>query len=234
VDWFDITVDDAIQAGISAQTTLDNCLATGDPTFCSLITRNSFNGSLASGSPGVGFQQTNINIAELSTSGIDFQVIYDWDAGDHGFRLDYASTYLDSLSFVPFPGADEVECAGKFGNNCAGTLAPVNPEYRHRLLFSWMTPWSVDVDLTWRYMGSADNDNENDELENKLDSVNYIDLAAVWQVTDNVQLRGTVLNLFGEDPPIFSGAGPALGNGNTYPATYDTGTTYYLGIRLNY
>jgi len=234
VDWFDITVDDAIQAGISAQTTLDNCLATGDPTFCSLITRNSFNGTLASGSPGVGFQQTNINIAELSTSGIDFQVIYDWDAGDHGFRVDYASTYLDSLSFVPFPGADEVECAGKFGNNCAGTLAPVNPEYRHRALFSWMTPWSVNIDLTWRYMASVDNDNENDELENKLDSVNYIDLAAIWQANDNIQLRATVLNLFGEDPPIFSGAGPALGNGNTYPATYDTGTTYYLGLRLNY
>jgi len=234
VDWFDITVDDAIQAGISAQTTLDNCLATGDPTFCSLITRNSFNGTLASGSPGVGFQQTNINIAELSTSGIDFQVIYDWDAGDHGFRVDYASTYLDSLSFVPFPGADEVECAGKFGNNCAGTLAPVNPEYRHRALFSWMTPWSVNIDLTWRYMASVDNDNENDELENKLDSVNYIDLAAIWQANDNIQLRATVLNLFGEDPPIFSGAGPALGNGNTYPATYDTGTTYYLALRLNY
>jgi outer membrane receptor protein involved in Fe transport len=234
VDWFDISVDDAIQAGISAQTTLDNCLETGDPTFCSLITRNPINGSLASGSPGVGFQQTNINIAELSTSGIDFQVIYDWDAGDHGFRVDYASTYLDSLSFVPFPGADEVECSGKFGNNCAGTLAPVNPEYRHRMLFKWMTPWNVDVDLTWRYMGSADNDNENDDLEDKLDSVNYIDLAAIWQATDNIQFRGTILNLFGEDPPIFSGAGPALGNGNTYPATYDTGTTFYLGIRMNY
>ena len=234
VDYFDITVEDAIQAGISAQTTLDNCLATGDPTFCGLITRNSFNGSLASGSPGVGFQQTNINIADLSTSGIDFQVIYDWDAGDHGFRVDYASTYLDSLSFVPFPGADEVECSGKFGNNCAGTLAPVNPEYRHRALFSWMTPWSVNVDLTWRYLHSTVNDNENDELEDKLDAVNYIDLAAIWQINDNIQLRGTVLNLFGEDPPIFSGAGPALGNGNTYPATYDTGTTFYLGIRLNY
>jgi len=234
VDWFNITVDDAIQAGISAQIVLDNCLATGDPTFCGLITRNSFNGTLSSGSPGVGFQQTNINIAELSTSGIDFQVIYDWDAGDHGFRVDYASTYLDSLSFVPFPSADEVECAGKFGNSCAGTLAPVNPEYRHRALFSWMTPWSVNVDLTWRYMGSTDNDDPDEVLESKLDSVNYIDLAAIWQATDNIQLRGTVLNLFGEDPPIFSGAGPALGNGNTYPATYDTGTTYYLGIRLNY
>jgi outer membrane receptor protein involved in Fe transport len=234
VDYFDITVEDAIQAGISAQTTLDNCLATGDPTFCGLITRNPFNGSLASGSPGVGFQQTNINIAELGTKGVDFQVVYDFDFGDHSFRVDYASTWLDSLNFVPFPGADTVECAGFFGNNCAGTLAPVNPEYRHRAVLSWFSPWSVDVNLTWRYFGSTDNDNPNEELETKLGTVNYLDLAAVWQVNDNIQLRGTVLNLLGEDPPIFSGAGPSLGNGNTYPTTYDTGTTMYFGVRLNY
>ena len=234
VDYFDIAVEDAIQAGISSQIVLDNCLATGDPTFCDLITRNPINGSLASGSPGVGFQSTNINIAELATSGIDFQVIYDWDIGNHGMRIDYASTWLDELSFVPYSGADTVECAGFFGNSCGGTLAPVNPEYRHRAVFTWMSPWAVDVNLTWRYQSSVDNDNPNDELEAKLDSVNYIDIAAVWQTTENIQLRATVLNLFNEQPPVFSGAGPALGNGNTYPATYDTGTTMYLGLRLNY
>jgi iron complex outermembrane receptor protein len=234
VDYFDISVDDAIQAGISAQITFDNCLESGDPTFCSLITRNSFNGSLASGSPGVGFQQTNINIAELATKGIDFQVIYDWDAGDHAFRVDYASTWLDSLTFVPFPGADEVECAGFFGNNCGGTLSPVNPDYRHRALLSWISPWSVNVDLTWRYFGSADNDSPSEELETTLSSVNYFDVAAMWNINDNFQLRGTVLNLFGQRPPIFSGAGVPLGNGNTYPVSYDTGTTMYLAIKVNY
>ena len=234
VDWFDITVENAIQAGISAQTTLDNCLASGDPTFCDLITRNSFNGSLASGSPGVGFQQTNINIAELSTNGIDFQVIYDWDVGNHAFRVDYASTWLDSLAFVPFPGADEVECAGFFGNNCGGTLSPVNPDYRHRALLSWMSPWSVNVDLTWRYFGSTDNDSPSEELETSLSSVNYFDVAAMWNINDNFQLRGTVLNLFGQRPPIFSASGVPLGNGNTYPVTYDTGTTMYLAIKVNY
>ena len=95
-----------------------------------------------------------------------------------------------------------------------------------------MTPWSVDVVLTWRYFGSVDNDNVTDELEPKMDEVNYIDLAATWNVTDNIQLRGTVLNLFAEDPPIFSGAGPALGNGNTYPTVYDTGTVFFGGVKF--
>ena len=229
IDYFDIEVDDAISAGIPAQTTFDQCLTTGNPTFCNLITRD-FNGSLASGTPGVGFQQTNVNIATLETKGVDFQVLYAWDMGSHGFNIDYAATYLDKLDTVPFPGADPIECAGFFGNQC-GTP---NPEYRHRTVVSWFTPWAVDVSMTWRYFGSTDNDNPNDELENKMDTVNYIDLAAVWSVTDNIQLRGTVINLFAEDPPIFSGAGPALGNGNTYPTVYDTGTAYFVAIKLNY
>jgi outer membrane cobalamin receptor len=83
-----------------------------------------------------------------------------------------------------------------------------------------MTPWNLDVDFTWRYFGKTTNDNENDTLENELFAVNYIDISAIYSVNDNIQLRGTVLNLFGEDPPIFSGAGPNLGNGNTYPVSY--------------
>lgn len=151
VDYFNILVDDAIAAGIPAQTTLDNCLATGDPAFCSLITRSS-SGSLAAGTFGVGFQQTNINIGELETTGVDLQVVYDFDVGEHGVRLDYAATILDQLDLVPFPGGDPIECAGFFGNNCAGDPEKgPSPEYRHRVVASWQTPWPVDLNATWRF-----------------------------------------------------------------------------------
>ena len=229
IDYFNILVEDAISAGIPAQTTLDECLTTGNPAFCDLITRD-FNGSLASGSPGVGFQQTNLNIAELETSGLDFQVVYDWDAGSHGFRIDYAATYLDQLDTVPYPGADPIECAGFFGNQCGSP----NPEYRHRAIFTWMSPWSFDLNATWRYFGSTNNDNVFDDLESKFKTVNYLDVSGIWNVNEHVQLRGTVLNLLQEDPPIYSSAGPALGNGNTYPTVYDTGTTFFLGVKFNY
>jgi outer membrane receptor protein involved in Fe transport len=229
LDYFTILVEDAIQAGIPAQTTLDECLATGNEAFCSLITRD-FNGSLASGSAGVGFQQTNINIGELETTGYDLQVVYDWDAAEHGFRVDYAATYLDQLDQVPYPGADPIVCAGFFGNQCG---AP-NPNYRHRAVLTWMSPWSVDVNLTWRYFGKTDNDAPTDTLEPKMATVNYLDLSAVWQVNDNIQTRFSVLNMLQEDPPIFSGAGPALGNGNTYPTVYDTGMAMFAAIKFNY
>ena len=39
---------------------------------------------------------------------------------------------------------------------------------------------------------------------------------------------------FEEDNPVFSSAGPSLGNGNTYPTVYDTGTTYFAGLKFNW
>jgi len=229
VDYFNIEVDDTIQAGISANVTLENCLGTGDETFCGLITRGP-SGSLAGGTPGVGFQQTNINIAQLETSGVDLQVLYAFEYGDHGFNLDYASTYLDKLDEVPFTGADTIECAGYFGNTC-----DVVPDYRHRFVGTWVTPWDLDVGMTWRYFAEMDNDQrELETLETELDSVNYIDLNATWYVWEDIQISGSILNVLAEDPPIFSGAGPALGNGNTYPTIYDTSRAYFAGVKLNF
>ena len=231
LDYFDISVEDVIAAGIPAQTILDNCLATGDPAFCSLITRDP-DGSLAAGEPGVGFLSTNVNLAELETSGLDVQVLYTFDVGAHTVNLDYAATYLDSLDNTPFPGGDPIECAGLFGNEC-GTP---NPEYRHRFVGTWQTPWSIDITGTWRFFGGVDNDDPDEVLESELDTVNYLDLAGTWYLMDDsLSVRLSILNVLGEDPPIFSAAGPAsFGNGNTYPTVYDISTTYVAALRFNF
>lgn len=226
VDYFDITVEDAVGNGPSPQTILDECLATGAAEFCSLVTRAG-NGTLASGfGTDYGFSQNNQNIAELSTQGVDVQVAYTADLGDFfaamsdygSLRFDYAATFLDTLESVPFPGADAVKCAGFFGNAC-GTPSP---EYRHRFMTTWETPWNAQASLTWRHFGGVDNDNENDTLEADIPAIGYLDFTGSYQVTDNVLWRVGALNLLGEGAPVFSGAGPALGNGNTYPTVYDT------------
>ena len=237
VDYFNILVEDAVSPGIAAQVTFDNCLATGDPTFCGLIQRSA-RGDLASGAAGVGFQQTNINIAELETTGVDLQVTYDFDVGRQSFRVDYASTYLDQLDQTPFPGGAPIECAGFFGNNCAGQSPDEKgpaPEYRHRVVGTWMSPWSVDVGMTWRFFDETKNDNPGDTVEPTMDAVNYIDLTAAWYIMDDsITLRAAILNVLGEDPPIFSSSGPALGNGNTYPTVFDTSTMLTFGFKWNF
>ncbi|MFD3316312.1 TonB-dependent receptor plug domain-containing protein [Alteromonas macleodii] len=226
VDYFDIEVDDAIASGIPAQTIFDNCLDSGDPTFCNLITRSSA-GSLAAGTFGVGFQQTNLNIASLATSGVDLQINYSLDTDLGDVRFDYASTILDENSTVPFPGGDPVECAGFFGNACD---AP-SPEYRHRFMATWNTQLDIDITATWRYFGSTQNDDEGDTLETGFRAVSYLDLSGTYYVSDNIELTMGVLNLLGEQPPVYSGAGPALGNGNTYPTVYDTSTNWFASFR---
>ncbi|MEM0912287.1 MAG: TonB-dependent receptor [Pseudomonadota bacterium] len=226
IDYFDIEIEDAIEEGIPAQNILNTCLSTGDPAFCDLITRAP-SGTLATGITGVGFEQININIATLATNGFDIQALYRFDLGDNGdLNLDYAATILDEKSEVPNPGAATLECAGFFGNNCE----TVNPEYRHRFVATWTTPWDFDIAATWRYFGETDNDNAGDELESTLDAVNYFDITGTYYLNDSVQLRAGALNLLGEQPSIFSGAGPALGNGNTYPTFFDTGTTLFASV----
>ncbi|MEL7312745.1 MAG: TonB-dependent receptor [Pseudomonadota bacterium] len=228
LDYFNILVEDTIAAGISAQVTLDNCLASGDAAFCDLITRSSV-GSLAAGTFGVGFQQTNLNIAELETTGYDLQVTYNWEIGSHTVNLDYAATYIDQLDSVPFPGGDPIQCAGDFGSTCGSP----NPHFRHRAVATWVTPWDVDVTGTWRFFNSTIND-ITDPVEPRFDDIHYLDLAANWYITDDISIRGSILNVLGEDPPVFTSAGPALGNGNTYPTVFDTSRVFVAAFRFQF
>lgn len=236
-DYFNISIEDFINDGIPAQETLDGCLTTGNDALCSLITRNSI-GSLAGGAPGVGFQQTNINIAELETSGVDFQVSYSFDLADTGLgdlgqiRLDYAATYLDSFNFTPFPTATAIACAGQFGNNC---FQPVNPRYRHRLLASWDSPWGFTGTATWRYFGGTSNQSLTaPEIDETIPVVQYLDLSFNYALTEGIDLRGGVLNVLNSQAPVSLAGGPPLGNGNTFPTIFDTGRFVFLGARFRF
>ncbi len=236
VDYFDITVEDFISAGIAAQVILDNCLDTGDAAFCDLITRAP-SGTLAAGTFGVGFQATNINIAELNTSGFDIQVLYSTDIGSlGGLRFDYASTILDTNDFIPFPGGDPIDCAGFLNNGC---VQPVNPTYRHRAILTWEGPFGaegIDTSLTWRHFSSTDNDvvDANPEIDDQLPAQNYLDFSIFYEVNETIRLRAGVLNFLNEQPPVSASSGPPLGNGNTFPTIYDTGRSFFGGVNFRF
>ncbi len=234
VDYFDITVDDFISAGISAQVALDNCLETGDPAFCDLITRAPGSGTLAGGVPGTGFLATNINIASLSTAGIDVQASYSKDIGSVGeLSLDYAGTFLTTNDFVPFPGGEAINCRGFVNNGC---VQPVNPVYRHRATMTWNSNFDLDLSLTWRHFSGSRNDAvaANPNIDDQLPAIDYFDLAGFYQVTDQIAIRGGILNIFDETPPVSTSSGPPLGNGNTFPTIYDTARTIFMGVKFSF
>jgi outer membrane receptor protein involved in Fe transport len=138
-----------------------------------------------------------------------------------------------AFDFTPFPGADPTECAGNVTNGC---LNPNNPQYRHRFLATWETPLNIEATATWRYFSSTDNPAgpAATGVDGGLDSVNYLDLSFNYEVTEFFRLRAGALNVLNRQAPVFTAAGPPLGNGNTFPTIYDTGRFVFFGGTLTY
>ncbi|HUH22512.1 MAG TPA: TonB-dependent receptor, partial [Brevundimonas sp.] len=192
-------------------------------------------------------ENINTNIGGLKTSGVDVNANYsvdlsDWGAGNAGgLNFNFVGTWLNELETDTGLGLSSsvYDCAGFFANQCD---VP-NPEWRHRARMTWTSPWSVDVSATWRYysevelavLGSDGSlNNSGPRLDKTLDAQHYIDLAATWQVRDNVTLRAGVNNVFDRDPPLSYSVG-TTGNNNTYPQVYDAlGRFFFFSVSANF
>ena len=232
IDYYRITLEDAVGA-LPGAFLFTQCMATGEPEFCSQIVRTQLGGLSGSSVASGGYiLQTGVNVGEAELSGIDVQTQYTLDLGDSGHALMASLTgaYLEEAIATPVPGAGSYDCAGLFGTICQ----TINPRWRHNVRLTWVSPWDVDVSLQWRYIGSAkldQNDSdpdlqfavwgEFDEFNAELPDMNYLDLSAIWNVNESYSLRAGVTNLLDEDPPIVGTEISGTGSANTYP-TYDT------------
>jgi outer membrane receptor protein involved in Fe transport len=244
VDYFDIQVDGLVST-VGALNTLDLCYGQNDAAACGRITRNS-GGQLWVGT-GV-IQDLNNNIGGLATAGIDVNSNYAFDFEDLGManmgsmQLSFVGTYLSELITDTGLGgpASVYDCTGFYANQCG---VP-NPEWRHRARATWLTPWDVDLSATWRHYGEAEIavlnattgtlNNGGARIDRYFDAENYLDLAAVWSVTDTVTLRAGVNNVLDNDPQLSYSVG-TTGNGNTYPQLYDSfGRYFFFGVTANF
>ena len=237
IDYFDIEVTDAI-GSVPAQTSYDRCLTTGDPAFCANVTRDTAgtlhllneapDGGLS------GLSQQNVNVSTFATEGVDLNVTYMLDLSDMGsINFDYAATFLDTNYSVAIPGDDKVECAGAYAGPC-GLPAP---EYNHRFLATWMTPYDVNVSATWRHIGETDLyglDDPQGYLEDSMEERNYLDVAATYDYSENVQIRVGANNILGDDAPVTTSAGTGTGNNNTYPGLFDVSTYLFAGVTVKF
>jgi outer membrane receptor protein involved in Fe transport len=215
VDYFNIEITDTISTFGSANT-LDACYFQGDADSCARINRDQ-NGNFWRADGFV--QDLNINIGSLETTGYDLNLNYSGvEIGSFGsLNFNLTGTYLDELITVPGPGIDPYDCAGLYSSSC-GTP---NPQWRHHARMGWVTPWAVDLSLTWRYYDSVEEfDGSEVQIDYELDAANYFDLAANWAVTEKFSVLVGVNNVLDSDPPVTSAVG-TTGNGNTFPQTYD-------------
>src|SRR5579859_2998659 len=253
LDYFNINVDQFITR-IGATLELNNCLATGSPTFCNLVHRDP-NGSLFLTNAGF-VQDTTLNTGSLKTSGVDLNLAYHTDLsnlglGDNGsIAVSMVGTWLDTTITQPLPGGPSFDCKGLYGVICG---VP-SPEWRHKARLTWNTPYSygdwfksLSLSMQWRYFGkvSADSFDSNPQLNNpglqvaneqNFSAQNYIDLTANFTVHNNLNFRVGVNNVFDKDPPLAANNLPAtVGNGNTFPQVYDAlGRFVFVGLTADF
>jgi outer membrane receptor protein involved in Fe transport len=231
VDYFDISIEDAIQT-FGANNTLTACYDANDQAACDRINRDPATGALWLGNGHV--ENTNINIGGLGTKGYDVNISYSGlEMGRFGsLAFNVTGTYVDELVYQPAPGLDLVpgpsvnedtyDCVGFYSSEC-GTPTP---QWRHRFRTSWQTPWDLDLSLTWRFYGevtkldAARLVSAPTDLDHDLPSEDYFDLAANWAITEKAAVTLGINNVL-DDNPSLSGAVGTTGNGNTYPQTYD-------------
>ena len=222
---------------IDPQTILTNCYgpsatAASQAAFCPYIFRTAGTHSIAVNTTQTatsGYIQSNlINTGSLATKGFDFEGHYSVDLGDWGMTdsgslaFSFLGTWVENSTKEPVTGLGQYDCAGLYGNTCG-----VTPTWRHKARVTWATPWDVSLSVAWRHMSAvtlASNSNQallagsKVPVDNSLAAADYIDLAATWDIRENVELSGGINNLFDKDPPLTT---KDVSASNSYPGVYD-------------
>lgn len=186
-------------------------------------------------------QVNNANVASLKTSGIDFQVDYSLDLNfglyDNESRLSFffLGTWVDKWTYVPVVELpDTVDCVGQFGATCDDPI----PEFRFTTRLTWATG-PLQLSLRYRWVDKM----MDDQIKNagtpaaelakaSLGDQHYFDLAAVFDVNEDVQLSFGVNNLFDNKPPL---TGDSQEQANTFPGLFDVlGRDYFISATVRF
>jgi outer membrane receptor protein involved in Fe transport len=255
-DYFDITINDAIQT-VGLATQFDLCFnQVQDLTAAECLpfqgVRNTAGIITTASPPSLGGQ----NIAELATSGIDLEVNFNTDlgfsimgSGDSTLDLNFLGTWTDSFTNVPLPGSPAIECAGRFGDQCGEP----RPEYKFTSRLSWIDG-PLTTSFRTRYLSSVDDNDDTVDFAafngtESIGSYTLFDLSFAFEVSENVTFNMGVNNLFDRLPgaPEFDADGFVTNNpgslllgdnqeqANTYPSTYDVlGRRYFASVGVKF
>ena len=239
LDWWDIQLKGAVSR-IGAQAIVDNCIASGDPFFCSRIHRDA-NGSLLLGDGFVDNRQANLG--GLKVRGIDGSADYSIALGqlgsaNLGFRGGYVLRWIVDNGGLSTP----YDCAGLFGAPCG-----MQPRWKHTARATLDTLHGASLSLQWRHLGGVKlaaldpKFNLTDDVSpghTKLRAHDYFDLTTVFRAGKRFELRLGVNNLLDRRPPLVvsnTAAGDGPFNGNTYPQWYDPlGRFIYAAIAVDF
>jgi iron complex outermembrane receptor protein len=238
VDFYDIKVRDAIGV-ITAQVGLSRCFngdGSSNPNydsnsfFCQLTTRN------ASGSIELQLQPT-LNLAAYEVSGLDFQLDYGFSLDDVGLTgggdltFNTVVSYLDKYKIQNLADAPFLEYAGTIGNAQIDPGATAFPRWKLNLAATYsIGPAQLTATYRWydKLSHYSDVGVTNPSRPGSA-AIDYVDLIARIAVTDDIQLRAGIQNLFDTEPPEW------VGLGATDLGLYDiVQRRYFVGVRTRF
>ncbi|HEX6927920.1 MAG TPA: TonB-dependent receptor, partial [Gammaproteobacteria bacterium] len=231
--YYEHEINGAIQA-VDAQTQLIRCVQTGDPAFCTGISRTA-------GGEINGFANRLTNIGGIETSGFDFNVMYSSPDFAWGrLSVNWFNSFVTSYDEIQ-PSGEVVALEGTERSDRA------YPEFQSNILTDW-TLGDLSAAWTIRYIDAVTEscsdflDGTPDSLTalglcsnpsaveanstNELDATLYNDLLVTWRVGgSDLAVSLGINNFLDEDPPICLSCSL-----NGYDAsTYDVpGRFYYI------
>ncbi|MDE0153108.1 MAG: TonB-dependent receptor [Gammaproteobacteria bacterium] len=169
-------------------------------------------------------QLTRDNLAIEKSNGVDVGLDFALDIGMQGeVRFNNVLTHINVLRFQAVDGAPVARCAGR--RYCG----PV-PDLQNRLRITWDTPWDVTASAMWRHTSAV---RGSGRFSVDIPKMNYLDLAAVWQVTGQAKIYAGINNLTDREPPIVGNSSGT--NGNTFPGLYDAlGRYLFMGASMEF
>jgi outer membrane receptor protein involved in Fe transport len=214
VDYWDISIDDAIQA-VSSQNIVDGCYqgATLNPAFCDLSARNTNPASAQFG--GFNFlRQTTLNFNRAEAEGYDFAANYAFEIGASGFDVGVQGSKVSHLDFYENPADPDVRNPELFEIS--------RPDLAGNVYLNWAFG---DLQLGWQSQFIDEELFGGIEVETAeslygtivfQDSLWVHDISARYNFSDQIMLYGGVKNLTDEQPFITENAFPASPRGTFY------------------
>lgn len=224
-DWYDITIDEAIITA-APQVLADLCVDTSslDNQFCDQVTRDPTTGGI------VDFVSSPLNVAEISTQGIDFAAAYQFDVAevlgadsDYGFaNIRLIGNRLRKLDFINFPG-DAVD--EDLGEEDA-------PKWQLNFDATWQRgPLSFNYGFTYfsKTLRDSDTATANDPNIFAPEFIRHPalfthDFQARYELSEQFQVYAGVNNFTDQEPSV----------GRTFYPVSAVGRFFYAGFRADF
>lgn len=265
VDYFDIEIEDAITEPTVGDV-IAACFGSGTPSTtvpldpgpggvtnpaCLAIQRNPLTGGL-DGDPSTtpGLPTPLSNLGRLETSGIDVVASYRTDLPFGGFlegsrlNLSFNGVWTRENVQQATPTSPPVDGVGRYGVE----ITSIQPEFAFTQR-STLTLGSTSLSLLWRFIddlrvrGTVDDPATTTVFEGfqqrfaSIDERHYFDLSLRQEVTDDINIIFTALNLFDNQPPVVGNSigSTTYNSGNTFPSTYDPlGRRYAIQANIRF